>query len=67
MENNDDSLNRFHFETMQWLESLPVTDDNWLEFHPEAKAAVEKGLEQAAQGKTRRLGSFAQYADLDSE
>lgn len=31
-----------HAETLQWLESLPVTDDRWLDSCPEAKASFEK-------------------------
>lgn len=34
----------------------------WLFRNPEALAAVRRGLDEAAQGKTRSLGSFARHA-----
>jgi hypothetical protein len=37
----------------------------WLYENPEALAAVEEGLRQAARGETVRMGSFAQYANDD--
>jgi hypothetical protein len=38
-------------------------DEAWLYKNPEALAAVRRGLQQAAEGKTVFIGSFAQYAD----
>lgn len=37
--------------------------ERWLFDNPVALSAVKAGLGQAAAGKTRDLGSFAQYAD----
>jgi hypothetical protein len=44
-----------------YLRSLPLAEP-WLDSNPEAKAAVERGLEEAKQGKTKYLGSFSRYA-----
>lgn len=38
-------------------------DEAWLYRNPEALASVLRGLQEAAEGKTAFLGSFAQYAD----
>ena len=46
------------------LESLPE-NQRWLWQNPEALAMVQRGIQQAAEGKGRYLGSFAQYADLE--
>lgn len=37
--------------------------EKWLFDNPVALSAVKSGLDQAAAGKTRALGSFAGYAD----
>jgi len=42
--------------------SIPASEA-WLYRNPEALASVRRGLQQAAEGKTIYLGSFAQYAD----
>lgn len=39
--------------------------DKWLFNNELALGAVKTGLEQAAAGQTRSLGSFAQYVDED--
>lgn len=39
--------------------------EKWLFDNPVALSAVKAGLDQAAAGKTRAIGSFAQYADED--
>ncbi len=39
--------------------------ERWLYKNPEALAMVEQGLRESAEGKTVRMGSFAQYADDD--
>ncbi|NCC20914.1 MAG: hypothetical protein EOM26_00460 [Alphaproteobacteria bacterium] len=39
--------------------------EKWLFDNPAALGAVKAGLGQAAAGKTRAIGSFAQYADED--
>jgi len=41
--------------------------EKWLFENSTALGAVKTGLAQAAEGKTRSLGSFAQYADEDIE
>ena len=44
----------------------PIADrEQWLWQNPEAIATVQTGITQAAQGETRSLGSFAQYANLE--
>ncbi len=42
--------------------SVPASEA-WLYRNPEALASVRRGLQQAAEGKTISLGSFARYAD----
>jgi hypothetical protein len=42
--------------------SVPASEA-WLYRNPEAIAAVRRGLQEAAEGKTVSLGSFASYAD----
>lgn len=39
--------------------------EKWLFDNPVALSAVKAGLDQAAAGKTRAIGSFGQYADED--
>lgn len=46
--------NEIHAETLQWLESLPVTNDRWLDSCPEEKSSFEKGLAQAKSGRVVR-------------
>lgn len=50
----------------QFLANLPSCEP-WLENNLVAKASVERGLEQAAQGQGSYKGSFAQYVDLEIE
>jgi len=42
--------------------SVPASEV-WLYRNPEAIAAVRRGLQEVAEGKTVSLGSFASYAD----
>lgn len=42
--------------------SIPASEA-WLYRNPEALASVRRGLQEAAEGKTISLGSFARYAD----
>jgi hypothetical protein len=42
--------------------SIPASEA-WLYRNPKALAAVRRGLQEAADGKTGAVGSFAQYAD----
>jgi hypothetical protein len=42
--------------------SIPAAEV-WLYRNPEALAAVRKGLQDSAEGKTVYLGSFAAYAE----
>ncbi|MBD2385652.1 hypothetical protein H6G32_09580 [Cylindrospermum sp. FACHB-282] len=37
----------------------------WLCKNPQARASLEKGMQQAAAGELHDLGSFAEYADLE--
>jgi hypothetical protein len=41
--------------------------EKWLFVNASAFGAVKAGLAQAAEGKTRTLGSFAQYVGEDTE
>jgi len=43
--------------------SIPAREA-WLFQNPEALAAVRRGLDEAAQGKTKSLGSFARHAKV---
>ena len=49
----------------QWLDTLPFTEDEWLQDSPAALASVLEGLEQAEQGGGKYLGSFAEWADME--
>lgn len=42
--------------------SIPASEA-WLYRNPKALAAVRRGLEEAAEGKSAPIGSFAEYAD----
>jgi len=41
--------------------------ERWLWENSEALASVQRGIKQAAEGKGKFLGSFAQYTDLEVE
>lgn len=41
--------------------------EQWLWQNPEAKASVQRGIEQAAKGEVHDLGDFSQYQDLEIE
>lgn len=41
--------------------------EKWLFENSAVLLAVKTGLEEAAEGKTRSLGSFAEFAEEDSE
>jgi hypothetical protein len=44
--------------------SIPASEA-WLYQNPKTLAAVRRGLQEAAEGKTAAIGSFAQHADED--
>ena len=55
-------------QSLSQLQNSTIPDrEQWLWKNPDAIGAVQLGLAQAAQGKTKFLGSFAQYADLEIE
>lgn len=37
----------------------------WIQANPEARAAVERGIEQAREGDLRELGDFVEYTDIE--
>ncbi|NES22756.1 MAG: hypothetical protein F6K41_28515 [Symploca sp. SIO3E6] len=41
--------------------------EQWLWQNPEARASVQRGIQQAAKGEVHDLGDFSQYQDLDIE
>jgi len=53
-------------EIESYLAQLPSCEP-WLQNSPIARATVERGLQQAAVEPSHYLGSFAQYADVDTE
>ncbi|WP_299489711.1 hypothetical protein [Acaryochloris sp. IP29b_bin.137] len=47
---------------------VPVPEQElWLWNNPDAIATVRQGMQDVAQGEIHKLGSFAQYADLEVE
>ncbi len=57
-------LGRHDDATHVLTESIEVPErERWLYENPEAMASLERGLAEAAAGKARYIGSFAQYAD----
>jgi hypothetical protein len=46
------------------VQNIPK-EEQWLWQDSTAWASLERGLRQAAAGKGRYLGDFAQYADLE--
>ena len=45
------------------LDPIPKKEQ-WLWQNPETLAAVKRGIQQAAEGKGKYLGDFAQYANV---
>lgn len=64
VDKNDLVIN--YSEVKKYLADLPSCEP-WLQNNPDAKASVERGLEQATSNQGRYLGSFAKYADLEIE
>ena len=55
-------------QSLNQLKKSTIPDrEQWLWQNPDAIGAVQLGLAEAAQGKTKFVGSFAQYADLEIE
>jgi hypothetical protein len=58
---------RVHKEASGWVVLEPFVEiperERWLYKNPEALAIVEQVLRESAEGKTVRMGSFAQYLD----
>jgi len=46
--------------------SIPASEA-WLFRNKKALASVRRGLAEAAEGKTKALGSFASFADVDEQ
>lgn len=53
-------------ELQDYLSQLPSCEP-WLNNNAEARASVERGLQQAAEGQGVYLGSFAEFADIEIE
>lgn len=54
------------FDVEQYLANVPRCE-RWLDNNSEAKASVERGLQQASQQRGVYIGSFAEYLELDTE
>lgn len=53
-------------EIEKHLKKIPSCQP-WIKDNSPAKDSLERGLQQAAEGRGRHLGSFAQFADLEIE
>ncbi len=42
-----------------------ISKKDWLENNDKAYSSVLRGLQHSGSGRTKSLGSFAQYAELD--
>ncbi len=40
-------------------------DEAWVFQNPNVKKSIQTGLQQAKMGKTKSLGSFSEFADVD--
>jgi len=50
-----------------WAERFDSDSEAWLYRNPKALASVRRGLQDVAAGRTRSLGSFAQFAADDRQ
>lgn len=60
------SETKFDTQLEAYLAQLPSCEP-WLKNNSEARASVERGIQQAKEGLGVYLGSFAEFADAEIE